>query len=133
MATYGTWGWLVHGTDPGIHTLDVLWLHDPRARRPELVGAKAANLAEAHHLGLPALPGFVIPTTAVVGPAGRTAASLGPLLEGLRADWARLSADGTRPLVVRSSSVGEDTGASSMAGRRTAPARGSATRTDDSP
>ena len=48
-----------HTTEPVILPLDH---HD--ARRAELTGAKAANLARARTAGLPALPGFVVTTWA---------------------------------------------------------------------
>ncbi|MDT0306328.1 PEP/pyruvate-binding domain-containing protein [Streptomyces sp. DSM 44917] len=83
-----------------------LALTDPRARRAELTGGKAASLARAAAARLPVLPGFVILPPGN-GPGGRD----------LREVWRELSEDGTRPLVVRSSSAAEDTAESSMAGR----------------
>ncbi|MFC5751485.1 PEP/pyruvate-binding domain-containing protein [Actinomadura rugatobispora] len=83
----------------------VFWtipLDDAPAAR---AGAKAANLARAARHDLPVLPGFVIP----VRPGDGTG--------DLRDAWARLSAGGERPLVVRSSSTQEDGAVSSMAGR----------------
>ncbi|MBH5334986.1 hypothetical protein IHE55_09330 [Streptomyces pactum] len=82
-------------------------LDHPDAQRNGAVGAKAAHLARAARAGLPVLPGFVIPygTDPAAAPVERA--------------WRELSADGTRPLVVRSSSAAEDTGESSMAGRFT--------------
>ncbi|WP_316043402.1 PEP/pyruvate-binding domain-containing protein, partial [Actinomadura sp. CNU-125] len=81
-------------------------LDDPPAAVPGRAGAKAANLARAASHGLPVLPGFVIP--------------VGCDEPGdLRAAWARLSRDGERALVVRSSSTLEDGAVSSMAGRFT--------------
>ncbi|MBF6414237.1 PEP/pyruvate-binding domain-containing protein [Nocardia cyriacigeorgica] len=86
-------------TRPGIVTLA-----DPRARDADLTGAKAAALAEAAAMGLPVLDGFVL-TTAWSQPQHSP-----ELL------WRKLSGDGTRPLVVRSSSVAEDGAEHSMAG-----------------
>jgi pyruvate,water dikinase len=83
----------------------VVELDDPRAVDPALVGAKAANLARARSAGLPALPGVVLTT------------SWNPTeAESATAAWRRLSGDGARRVVVRSSSTGEDGGESSMAG-----------------
>ncbi|WP_280206532.1 PEP/pyruvate-binding domain-containing protein [Nocardia cyriacigeorgica] len=86
-------------TRPGIVTLA-----DPRARDADLTGAKAAALAEAAAMGLPVLDGFVL-TTAWSQPQHSP-----ELL------WRKLSGDGTRPLVVRSSSVAVDGAEHSMAG-----------------
>ncbi|WP_053171262.1 PEP/pyruvate-binding domain-containing protein [Streptomyces sp. SBT349] len=81
-------------------------LDDPRARRAELTGGKAASLARAAGARLPVLPGFVVlpPGTGLRGVP-------------LREAWRELSGDGATPLVVRSSSAAEDTEESSMAGR----------------
>lgn len=86
----------------------VLVLDDPRARRAALAGAKAAHLATAAHAGLRVLPGFVVlpPGSPVRG-------------RDLRTAWRELSAEGTVPLVVRSSSAHEDGAASSLAGQFT--------------
>ncbi|WP_249523057.1 PEP/pyruvate-binding domain-containing protein [Modestobacter marinus] len=90
----------------------VLHLDDPRADDPALTGARAAALAAAAEAGLPVLPGFVLTTSTVeVLAAGR------PWPRPVQDAWRDLSADGTRPLVVRSSSTVEDLGESSMAGR----------------
>jgi rifampicin phosphotransferase len=83
----------------------VVELIDTAATDAELAGAKAANLARARAAGLPTLPGFVL-TTAWL-PSDRAV---------LRDAWQRLSDGGRLPVVVRSSSTGEDGGASSMAG-----------------
>jgi phosphohistidine swiveling domain-containing protein len=92
----------------------VVGLDDPSARDTVVVGAKAANLAHAKSAGLPALDGFVLTTMgteALVDPA--TSA----LVEAaLSLAWSRLSAGGTVPLVVRSSSTVEDGASTSMAG-----------------
>jgi pyruvate,water dikinase len=75
-------------------------------------GAKAANLARCAAAGLPVVPGFVLTT------AGAAAGVNAPDVAGaLDASWRRLSDDGTRALVVRSSSTVEDAGESSMAGQ----------------
>ncbi|MGH9223832.1 MAG: PEP/pyruvate-binding domain-containing protein [Acidimicrobiales bacterium] len=84
----------------------MVWLDDPRARSPELAGAKAAALAVAASAGLPTLPGVV--ATTAFDPAGD--------LTELRTAWASISHGGELPLVVRSSSTIEDTSSSSMAG-----------------
>ncbi|WP_165975569.1 PEP/pyruvate-binding domain-containing protein, partial [Actinomadura rubrisoli] len=92
----------------------VFWtinLDDPLATAPDRAGAKAANLARAARHELPVLPGFVIPVPCVA--SRERYVNTGEL----RAAWARLSRDGTRPLVVRSSSTQEDGAVSSMAGR----------------
>ncbi|MGH9138282.1 MAG: PEP/pyruvate-binding domain-containing protein [Acidimicrobiales bacterium] len=81
---------------------------------PALAGAKAAALAHARRAGLPVLDGFIIPTTAV----RPLLASASPALDAaLRSAWHRLSHEGTRPVVVRSSSPVEDGHTSSMAGQ----------------
>ncbi|WP_157433018.1 PEP/pyruvate-binding domain-containing protein [Actinomadura rifamycini] len=88
-------------------------LDDPLATVPDRAGAKAANLARAAGHDLPVLPGFVIPVPCV-DRHERYADT-----RDLRAAWARLSRDGERALVVRSSSTLEDGEVSSMAGRFT--------------
>ena len=85
---------------PAVVTLD-----DPAAGRPDLVGAKAANLARARSAGLPALPGVVL--TTAWSQHDRDAAVTA---------WRVVSRQGSLPVVVRSSSTGEDGEASSMAG-----------------
>ncbi|WP_405580794.1 PEP/pyruvate-binding domain-containing protein [Streptomyces sp. NBC_01092] len=80
-------------------------LDQPGTEYPRLMGSKAANLARAARAGLPVLPGFVIPHQAS-----------GDMI-ALRRAWDELSDDGTRPLVVRSSSPQEDTEESSLAGQ----------------
>lgn len=89
----------------------VLALGDARSVRPELVGAKAANLAIAARAGLRVLPGFVVTTDAVAHGLEDpdTVATLRTALHEL----------GAGPVVVRSSSTIEDAGESSMAGRFT--------------
>lgn len=86
-------------------------LSDPRAARIPFAGSKAANLARAALAGLPVLPGFVVPYDDWSGHGDLEG------LEGPRRAWQELSADGTRPLVVRSSSPQEDTQESSLAGQ----------------
>ncbi|RKN47176.1 PEP/pyruvate-binding domain-containing protein [Streptomyces hoynatensis] len=104
----GTGGTGLAGEGPAAAGERVLALADPRARRVELSGGKAASLARAAEAGLPVPPGFVVPPpSAQPTPHGRE----------LYAAWRELSAEGTRPLAVRSSSAAEDTVTSSMAGR----------------
>lgn len=90
----------------------VVPLDTPLAKNPSVTGAKAAHLARAAVAGLPVLPGFVlVPASRVPGmPTGAQA---------LRTAWRALSfARGQeRAIVVRSSSLYEDTETSSMAGR----------------
>ncbi len=96
------------------HSTRVFWtinLDDPLATAPDRAGAKAANLARAARHGLPVLPGFVIPVPCVS--LNERYGNIGEL----RAAWTRLSHDGERALVVRSSSTQEDGAVSSMAGR----------------
>ncbi|MES4906379.1 MULTISPECIES: PEP/pyruvate-binding domain-containing protein [unclassified Streptomyces] len=95
------------------HVGPVVPLDHPLARQPAAAGSKAAHLARAARAGLPVLPGFVI----LHGPGAE--AHEPPAHDGLttRQAWRELSADGARPLVVRSSSPQEDTHESSMAGQ----------------
>ncbi|MDQ4130283.1 MAG: PEP/pyruvate-binding domain-containing protein, partial [Actinomycetota bacterium] len=95
----------------------VLPLDDERARESALAGAKAAALARAKASGLPVLPGFVIVTTAAGEIEGR--GWEGATADQVRGTWSDLSHNGSRPLVVRSSSTVEDRQKSSMAGRFT--------------
>ncbi|MGW1886698.1 PEP/pyruvate-binding domain-containing protein [Streptomyces sp. NPDC001970] len=84
-----------------------MWRSDP-----SVTGAKAARPARAAVAGPPVLPGFVmVPAERAPG------APTGP--EAVRSTWRALAgAQGQeRPVVVRSSSVYEDTEDSSMAGR----------------
>jgi pyruvate,water dikinase len=99
-----------HTTEPVILPLDH---HD--ARRSELTGAKAANLARARTAGLPALPGFVVTTwaTPLLDPDHPSCEHVEAQIESA---WRDLSLHGDLPLVVRSSSTVEDTGVTSMAG-----------------
>ena len=89
----------------------VVALDGAAACTKSVAGAKAANLSRASEAGLPVLPGFVLTTH----PQGMRHADLA-LSPGLHAAWRRVSEDGSRSLAVRSSSVGEDIEASSMAG-----------------
>ncbi len=89
----------------------VLWLDDELALRNDLVGEKAATLAQAASTKLPVLEGFVVTTS------GTDALERGARIDELRKAWDQLSRSGSRPLVVRSSSTAEDLGDSSMAGR----------------
>ena len=93
----------------------IVWLDEPCAADARLSGAKASNLAIARQHGLPVIEGFAITSTAVAA-AGRWNGT-GPGGRRLHDAWAALSADGDRPLAVRSSSVIEDGADSSMAGR----------------
>ncbi|MFE1464722.1 PEP/pyruvate-binding domain-containing protein [Streptomyces nigra] len=89
----------------------VVPLSTPSAADPALTGAKAAHPARAAEEELPVLPGFVLV------PATRTRSALTGD-EALRGAWRTLAGeDGREPLVVRSSSLHEDTENSSMAGR----------------
>lgn len=90
----------------------VIALDDPNAADVELVGGKAAALAEATR-DLPVLPGFVV-TTSATGDADRLSDEV---LEHVRVAWAELTAEGKHPVVARSSSPAEDTAETSMAGR----------------
>ena len=94
---------------------NVVSLDDTSARTAGL-GAKASNLAAARAAGLPVIEGFVIPpalaTRLTATPRGERTAEV----ELLRAAWAGLSRRGSDPVVVRSSSLAEDTEGSSQAG-----------------
>lgn len=94
---------------------DVLALDDPAADHVDVVGGKAAALAEATRAGLPVLPGFVLTTRFTAQVDG--GAELSRACEQARRAWAELTAEGTRALAVRSSSPSEDSADSSMAGQ----------------
>jgi pyruvate,water dikinase len=98
------------GDDPLVVRLD-----EAAAGAADLVGAKAANLAVAARAGLPVIPGFVV-TTAATNPdrPGGVPSERGSTLHDR---WRELTADGERPLAVRSSSVAEDSASSSQAGQ----------------
>ena len=96
----------------------VLPLAAPTAKDPSIAGAKAAALARATGAGLPVLPGFAITTEgcAAIEAAGGSKNIQGELKGALKTAWRTLSFDGSRTLVVRSSSTAEDGNESSMAG-----------------
>jgi pyruvate,water dikinase len=98
-----------------------LALSHARACDPAITGAKGAALALAATKGLPVLPGFVITTDACahIVEAGGVLHAKEETLAALRSAWDVMSFGGTRSLVVRSSSTGEDGAESSMAGRFT--------------
>lgn len=101
--------------EPGLSGSPViLWLDDPRAEDASQAGAKAANLARSRRAGLPVLPGFALTTSAVRRGAVDAAA-----VDPLRQAWERLTDDGSKTVVVRSSSTVEDSTTSSMAGQFT--------------
>ncbi len=94
----------------------ILSLAAPSATEGSLTGAKASVLARAMRAGLPVLPGFVITTDGCEALAAAGANSNTELRGELYDAWKVLSDDGTRMLVVRSSSTAEDGNESSMAG-----------------
>jgi pyruvate,water dikinase len=91
-------GWSIVSTAP------VVALEAARSGDRDVVGGKAAALGTAAAASLPVLPGFVLPHDADARDPE------------VRAAWARLSDDGRRSLVVRSSAIGEDADEQSMAG-----------------
>ncbi len=91
----------------------VVTLDDPAALDVAQVGGKAANLARAASAGVATLPGVVL--TTALSDAVDAGADLATH-PALRAAFERADGD-RRPLVVRSSSVVEDTAESSMAGQ----------------
>lgn len=95
----------------------VVDLDDHDARLPEVSGSKAACLAAARAHGLRVLPGFAVTTAAHARFLRADHTLPRTVSDQLAGPWARLSHDGTIPLVVRSSSTVEDVGESSMAGR----------------
>lgn len=97
--------------DAGIVPLDA-----PGAAAPNL-GAKAANLARARAVGLPVVDGFVVTAElATQLAAHRPAVDGSDGARALRHAWTALSRNGSDPVVVRSSSMAEDTDDSSQAG-----------------
>ncbi len=96
----------------------IVELGQPRAGDPAVSGAKAASLTAAKRAGLPVLPGFVITAPAAASVLERRAWTRleGALEAAIRSAWLRLSADESRAVIVRSSSLIEDSGTSSMAG-----------------
>ncbi|HEV2757498.1 MAG TPA: PEP/pyruvate-binding domain-containing protein [Actinomycetota bacterium] len=102
--------------DSGLPPL-VLGLGDKRTLDPEVAGAKAANLARAKQGGFTVLDGFVVTVEGTKVFSTQRARQVGRDLEKLlKKRWAALSHQGTRPLVVRSSSSAEDGHDSAMAG-----------------
>jgi rifampicin phosphotransferase len=91
----------------------VVALDEPGATDERRVGGKAAALARAARAGLRTLPGVVL-TTALADALGDGADVAGH--PAVRAAYEGAGGDGT-PLVVRSSSLAEDTAGSSMAGQ----------------
>src|SRR4051794_18114067 len=87
---------------------EVLDLTDVAAADPARTGGKAAALSRSLAAGLPALPGFVLTT-------GESAED--ELDEELSEHWRRLTDDGRRSVVVRSSGVAEDAVNASLAGQ----------------
>jgi pyruvate,water dikinase len=102
-------------------TMNLLWLEQPAAQRPALVGGKTANLSRLA-AGYRVPPGFCL-TTAAFDRAHRagTAASLpGSLCANLAEAYGRLAAQvgmAEPPVAVRSSAVDEDGDAASFAGQ----------------
>ncbi|MGH9274010.1 MAG: PEP/pyruvate-binding domain-containing protein [Acidimicrobiales bacterium] len=84
--------------------------------RPELLGAKAANLARARAAGLRVLDGFVIPPAMARRLTHSPRSERSSDLEAVRSAWGAVSRAGAHPVVVRSSSLTEDTATSSQAG-----------------
>ena len=94
---------------------EVVTLDDKAARRADF-GAKASNLAVARGSGLPVIDGFVIPPTLAASLAFDAHHHETPELHAVQAAWASLSRHGSDAVVVRSSSLVEDTAGSSRAG-----------------
>ncbi|MFL6206137.1 MAG: PEP/pyruvate-binding domain-containing protein [Acidimicrobiales bacterium] len=103
-------------TDRAIAERPELVSLDDTTAAPSALGAKAANLAAARAAGLPVIDGFVIPPPLAAllasAPRGRQTAEV----DLVRRAWASLSRHGSDPVVVRSSSLAEDTASSSQAG-----------------
>ncbi|WP_329519071.1 PEP/pyruvate-binding domain-containing protein [Spirillospora sp. NBC_01491] len=92
----------------------VFWtihLDAPLATKSDRVGVKAAYLARAGQHDLPVLPGFVVPVQCAADSA--VYRNTGEL----RAAWAKLSHNGQRPVVVRSSPIEKDGARPPGAGR----------------
>ncbi len=112
--------------------MTVIDLDDPRARHPELVGGKAATLAELRGAGFPVPPGFCLTTDAyreaarAAGPTGRDPAAVRAALHAapvpptvaaaVTAAYRGLGDD--VPVAVRSSATAEDLPAASAAGQQ---------------
>ncbi|MFZ6004605.1 MAG: PEP/pyruvate-binding domain-containing protein [Actinomycetota bacterium] len=82
----------------------------------DLAGAKGANLARARAAGLPVVDGFVIVPDAARRLVDPASSNGGSAPDDVRAAWGSLSKGGRDPVVVRSSSLAEDTEHSSQAG-----------------
>jgi phosphohistidine swiveling domain-containing protein len=95
---------------PGVISLDAGLIE------AALLGAKAANLARARAAGLPVIDGFVIPPALAARIAAAPRGDRTADVEIVRSAWGSLSRGGGHPVVVRSSSVAEDTASSSQAG-----------------
>ena len=95
---------------PGVVSLDAGLI------AADLLGAKAANLARARAAGLPVIDGFVIPPALAARIAAAPRGDRTADVELVRSAWGSLSRGGGHPVVVRSSSVAEDTVHSSQAG-----------------
>ncbi|MBW3570340.1 MAG: hypothetical protein KY467_04470, partial [Gemmatimonadetes bacterium] len=96
-------------------SVDLLFLHDPRARDPDRVGRKAATLARLLASGFPVPEGFAIPVEAC---ARISKAASDPIPEGLRQAVASgLERLGGGPVAVRSSAAAEDLEGASYAGQ----------------
>ena len=77
-------------------------LQDAAALEPELVGAKAANLARAAHDGFPVLPAFVVTTEAHRAFLDTDRRLPDRLADDLKEPWRVLTRDGGDALVVLS-------------------------------
>lgn len=86
------------------------------ALQPTVLGAKAANLARARAGGLNVINGFVIPPRLAIDLLATRRGERTDEIEVVGAAWGTLSRWGSHPVVVRSSSVAEDTERSSQAG-----------------
>jgi phosphohistidine swiveling domain-containing protein len=98
--------------DEGLLIVD---LSDPDAVEPSLTGAKAAALAKMRATGFAALPGFVL-TTELTGRID-AGLSLDAVADQLRGQLRRIHGMSAPGVVVRSSSVAEDSADESMAGQ----------------
>ena len=101
--------------DQAVRRSPIVELTDRKALDATLVGGKAASLARAGRAGLDVLPGVVLTTSfaEAIDDGGDLATH-----PAVREAFERADGDG-RSLVVRSSSVIEDTASSSMAGQFT--------------
>ncbi len=103
-------GRTVEARGPGVVSLD------DAAAQTVALGGKASNLARARAAGLPVIEGFVIPAPLAARLARSPRGEPVDDVELVRAAWGSLSRRGSDPVVVRSSSVAEDTATSSQAG-----------------